>query len=135
MAYVTRTSVVVVLGIALAGCASLQLRPADSTGAKVGKVAVRTLIAVPTLGASEAEIARDADREAVRAYREQLTAQVADGTLSTDDAERLYAAHYLEFQKRERRRLARGAFMAPLARAGNAPSSAGWSPALQPSTR
>ena len=48
--------------LVLAGCASLEWRPGDSTGTKITKGTARVLIGLPTLGVSEIMIERDAWR-------------------------------------------------------------------------
>lgn len=70
----------VILGLCgtVAGCSSLIIRDEDSTGTVVGKVAVRTLMAVPTVGISEGILVDLKDAERDRAWRRQQLPQSAE---------------------------------------------------------
>jgi hypothetical protein len=70
-----RRLIVLSLCLALAGCSSLIIRDEDSTGTVVGKVAVRTLMAVSTVGISEQAFVDIKNERRNRAWREQRLPQ------------------------------------------------------------
>jgi hypothetical protein len=95
MQSIARVLIVLSLCGTAAGCSGLIVRDGDSTGTVVGKVAVRTLMAVSTLGISEQALVDIKNERRNRAWRQQQLPQ--------DKAACLKEWHsYAEDQKLER---------------------------------
>lgn len=65
--------IILLLAVSLSGCSSLLLHPSDTTAEKTGKIAIRTLLALPTLFLSEVALDQRAREDAYAAWYWSLT--------------------------------------------------------------
>ena len=90
-------TLIIALGLVLAGCSPLLVREDDKAPVIVSKVAIRTMLGVSTLGVSELNLANQRDELntelKLEEYREHLTFQVNNDVITQAKAEELYLQH------------------------------------------